>query len=226
MVNARDGRRTLSLPEEFALLSVHDDGKLYDPGQAATGCAAAELGELALRGKLLVQVRKFRLAGLDVYRPRTAAIHLLDTRRTGLAWADDVLAGLARQSASGPVLVKRWLRQRRDAFALHRDALVARGLLHYQANELPKLFGGGDRYHPDTATRRALISELHLGGPDPHTLFLSDLVVISELSKYLRIRIPIPQRLDRARGGAVPQALRDTSGSLASSVLRRSRHQD
>ncbi|MGH3166826.1 MAG: GPP34 family phosphoprotein [Trebonia sp.] len=124
--------RPLSLPEEWVLLSRKESGKTRDPGQAVAGCTAAELGELALRRKLLVRSRKFTVLGFEAYRPYRAEILLLDTSRTGLPRADELLADLERCPASGQgrLSVMPWLRRRRrQAFTLHRNALAERGVL-------------------------------------------------------------------------------------------------
>ncbi|MGW0210331.1 GPP34 family phosphoprotein [Streptomyces sp. NPDC003233] len=124
--------RYLSLPEEFVLLSYRRSGKVREVRQTATGCAVAELGELALRRTLLTPPRKkSKVLGLDVYQLNTR-IELLHTGPTGLAWDDELVTELERDRAAAqkPVPVHRWLRRRSQAaFALHRDALVEHGLL-------------------------------------------------------------------------------------------------
>ncbi|MEV7007350.1 GPP34 family phosphoprotein [Streptosporangium sp. NPDC051022] len=211
----------LSLPEEFALLSHTNSGKVHDSAQTAVGCAAAELGELALRRKLLVRSRKSRKFGFEVYRDH-GEIQLLDTGPTGLVWADELMAELGDRSASerGPVTVKRWLRQRgRKAFTLHRTALTARGVLRRRSGGLL----GRERHYPDTAVRDVLIDEVRAAYGerrplDEHMLFLCDLVEGTRLSKDFRLTMSGRQRLDRARGagaaGALPEDLRDTSTTL------------
>ncbi|EST18953.1 GPP34 family phosphoprotein [Streptomyces roseochromogenus] len=92
----------LTLPEEFTLLSLAETGKVIDSDQAGVGCAVAELGELALRGKLAVRTRKSTVFGLDAYRPYRAEIELVNADSTGLAWADELLAELAH---AGEVVV-------------------------------------------------------------------------------------------------------------------------
>lgn len=220
--------RYLSLPEEFVLLSHLDSGRVHDSAQTAVGCAAAELGELALRRKLLVLARKSRKFGFEVYRLQ-GEIQLLDTGRTGLVWADELLAEPAFRSASEnkPIALSRWLRQRgREAFSLHRDALTDRGVLRYK----PGGFLGRERHYPDLAVRNALINEVRAahGGQSPlseQMLFLCDLVEGAELTKDLGLKSSWRQRLERARGvGAVeslPEDLRDTSTALGFSVPTR-----
>jgi len=223
--------RYLSLPEEFVLLSHWGSGRVHDSAQTAFGCAAAELGELALRRKLLVRPHKSRKFGFEVYRHK-GEIHLLETDRadrTGLAWADELLAGLETRSAHEPrpITVQRWLRQRhREAFALHREALTGRGVLRRERGR----FLGKDRYYPDPAVRNALINEVsaaHTGRIplDEHLLFLCDLLEAAELTKDFGLRLTRRQRLDRGRGigsaGSLPEALRDTSTVLAFSLPKR-----
>jgi hypothetical protein len=228
--------RPLSLPEEFALLSLTESGRTIDSGQAVVGCAAAELGELALRHKLLVRSRKFTVFGLAGYRPHPGEIHLIGTGPTGLVWADELLDELTRRDAAeaGRVIVRPWLRQRHDAFALHRDALTARGVLRHQPGRHSGPFRaiGRDRYCPDPVVRGDLIAAVRAACTgqsqlDEHMLFLSDLVVSSELYRDLGFTMGMRSRLahDRAKG-MLPQDLLDTSAVLASSVPERSRHQD
>ncbi|MFE2421833.1 hypothetical protein [Streptomyces hokutonensis] len=96
--------------------------------QAAAGCAAAELGEPAVRRGLLVRPRKTRKLGVEIYRLRG------ETER--------------------PLTMTRWLRERgREALALHTSALVERGVLRRR----PGVLLTRTRHHPDTALRTALI---------------------------------------------------------------------
>ncbi|QUQ67068.1 GOLPH3/VPS74 family protein [Kutzneria sp. CA-103260] len=222
----------LTLPEEFALLSLADTGKAIDYGQAMAGCALAELGELALRGKLLIRPHNFTVFGLKGSAPSAAKIELVDAAPVGLAWADELLAELVHTGETVAVSKLLRRRRRRDAFALHRDALVARGLVR----QVPVrgLFRR-ERYYPDPTVRNGLIDEVRLatGGErrlDGHMLFLSDLVVRGDLHRGLRISLKRdPRRSDliksiRERNRArwmwvvesVPEPLRETSESLAS----------
>ncbi|TDD14077.1 GOLPH3/VPS74 family protein [Nonomuraea diastatica] len=208
----------LPLPGEFLLLAHRESGRVRDSEQAAYGCAAAELGELALRRRLRVRVRKSKLFGFDVYRAG-GTIELLDTRRTGLGWADDVLGAL--QSGSG---LHGWLRhRRRAAFTLHRDALIGQGLLRHQPGRLL----AGVRHHPDPLARGSLIAHLRAVYDqrtplDEHLLFLSDLVDSAGFAGEFGLRLSWQQRKDRARGvGAVlafPEGLRDTSTALSGAI--------
>ncbi|MER6568868.1 GPP34 family phosphoprotein [Streptomyces sp. NPDC001093] len=219
----------LTLPEEFALLSLAETGKVIDSGQAEVGCAVAELGELALRGKLAVRTRKSTVFGLDAYRPYRAEIELVNADSTGLAWADELLAELAH---AGEVVVPyKWVRRRRIAFLQHRGALVGRGLIR-------RVPGRGllrrERYYPDPNVRHGLIEAVRLAKAgehrlDEHMMFLSDMVTASQLNRDLGGSWPKRHILDRARGtGAVesvPESLRDTSAVLAALVPKRSRNQ-
>lgn len=223
--------RHLSLPEEFVLLSHFPSGKVHGSARAVVGCAAAELGELALRRKLLVRPRKSRMFGHDVYRLHGVRIELLDTGRTGQGWADEVMAGLEQRAASRPgsgtgrgqVSLNWWLRRRRQSFPPHRAALVRRGVLHHE----PGRFLARERHHPHRAAREALIAELHAVNSgqlplDEHMLFLSDLVEAVGLSRQLGCATNLRRRLDRSRGigpaGSLPEEIRDTSTALASAV--------
>jgi hypothetical protein len=231
--------RSLSLPEEWVLLSLRDSGKTRDLGQAVVGCAAAELGELALRRKLLVKSRKFNIFGFDAYRRSPAEIQLLDIGRTGLPWADELLADLERRCASGQgrLSLMPWLRQRRrEAFTLHRDALAKQGVLRHTrgAHFVPFRIFKPERYHPDPTVRNALITEVRAvssgqSPPDERTFFLSGLIVSSELYKDLGVTVSKSHLLDRARGAgavaSIPEDLRDTSAILAFSVPKSSRRQ-
>ncbi|GAA0346837.1 GPP34 family phosphoprotein [Streptomyces blastmyceticus] len=186
----------LSLPEEFALLSLADTGKTIDSGQATGGCAVAELGELALRGKLLLRQRVHKVFGWNAIRQITHVIELVDRTPVGLAWADELLAELANEP--GAVSLTKLLRRRyrwRNAFHWHRDALVAQGLVRH----VPRrgLFRQA-RYIPDPTVRNRLIEEVRLATEilrdtgegrrlDVHTKFLSDMVIRGELAKDLGV---------------------------------------
>ncbi|MEU1729814.1 GPP34 family phosphoprotein [Streptosporangium sp. NPDC020145] len=208
----------LSLPGEFLLLAHQKSGRVRDSEQVAYGCAAAELGELALRRRLRVRVRKSELFGFEVYR-LSGMIELLDTGRTGLGWADDLLDAL--QSGSE---MHKWLRhRRRAALTLHRDALIELGLLRHR----PGRFLAGERHHPDPSARGSLIARLRAvydqrAPLDERLLFLSDLVDGAGLAGELGLRLSWQQRKDRARGvGAVlafPEDLRDTSTVLGGAI--------
>ncbi|WP_157244941.1 GPP34 family phosphoprotein [Nonomuraea typhae] len=210
--------RHLSLPEEFLLLAHRESGKVRDRDQTAYGCAAAELGELALRRRLLVRAGKSRAFGFEVYRGN-GRIQLLDTSPTGLDWADGVLTAL--EAGQG---LNRWLRRRRrTALSLHRDALAERRLLARQ----PGGFLSRERHYPDLPARGLLLSQLRdvyeeRRPLDEHMLFLSDLVDGAELRGDLHLRLTWRQRRERARGvGAVealPEELRDTSTVLGAAI--------
>lgn len=79
----------MSLPGEFLLLAYTRHGNIHDHARSVAGCAAAELGELALRRRIRVAPRhKINLFGLQCHIP-SGKIHVLDLTPTGLAWADD-----------------------------------------------------------------------------------------------------------------------------------------
>lgn len=187
----------LTLPEEFALLSLADTGRVIDSGQAKVGCAVAELGELALRGKLLIRRHESKVFGLSVIRQISQVIELVDAAPVGLAWADELLAELANETEAVAVAGSRllWRRRRRNAFLWHRDALVARGLVRYVPSS--GLFRR-ERHLPDSTMRNRLINEVRLatevvqdtgGGRrlDVHTMFLSGMVIRSELDRDLGV---------------------------------------
>ncbi|MBV2366458.1 GPP34 family phosphoprotein [Streptomonospora nanhaiensis] len=224
----------LSLPEEFLLL-VHDRyGGVHDLHQAAVACAAAELGELALRRRLrVVPQKKVRLFGLDAYLTAGGSpgrIHLLDTTPTGLAWADGVLAELARLAAAegGPVRLRTWLRQRGDdALPVHRQALIARAVLFHSPGATSE---DDERHYPDVAVRNSLISRLKAVAEervamDECTMLMLDLVEAAGLNKEFGLVLTPRQRLDYARGtgavAALPVDLKDTSTLLSMMVPSR-----
>lgn len=223
--------RPLSLPEEFVLLSHMPSGKVHGSARAVIGCAAAELGELALRRRLLLRVRKWRGLGVDIYQTHGVEIELLDTGPTGLGWADGVLSEL-RRSASGNGRVKavRWFRHRHEAFSQHREALVARGVLTPESGGFPGFSRTGRGHYPNAGLRNALIAEIRAAGGeqgriDEHLLFLRDLTETVQLSRALGIPMAMRERMDRARGAgaleSVPEELRDTSSALAGLVPSR-----
>lgn len=221
----------LSLPEEFVLLSHLASGKVHGSARAVIGCAAAELGELALRRKLLVRSRKSTMFGFEVYRLHGVKIELLDTDRTGLVWADELLVELTHRSVSehGRVSLNKWFRRHHQAFSRHRTALTERGMLRHKPGGRPSLFRSltKERLYPDPAMRNALIMKVRAAGSeqirlDEHMLFLCDLVEAAGLSKETGFTLSLRQRRDRGRGvgaaGFLPEELRDTSTALASSV--------
>lgn len=225
-------QRFLSLPEEFVLLSYLPSGKVFGSGRArpVIGCAAAELGELALRRRLLVHSRKSKVFGVDVYRLHDVKIELLDATPTGLDWADALLAEVRRHCAAsehGRVGLHWWFRRYQRGFALHRDALAARGLLHPKPGGL---FRGKRRHGPEHVARESLIAEMHAAASeqirmDAHMLFLLELVQATRLTKELGVGLGVRQRLDVSRGiGAVeafPEELRDTSAALSGAMPSR-----
>jgi len=224
--------RHLSLPEEFVLLSHLANGKVHGSVRAVIGCAAAELGELALRRKLLVHSRKSKWFGFDAYRMHGVQIELLDAGPTGLVWADALLAELHQHcsaSKHGRARLHRWFGHRPQAFSLHRDALAKRGILLPQPGGPTGLFRTRQRHYPHHVLRDALIAEVRAASDeqsriDEHMLFLSDLVETVGLGKELGARMSVRRKLDRSRGvGAVeflPEDLRDTSSALIAAVPR------
>lgn len=228
-------QRFLSLPEEFVLLSHLPSGKVFGSGRArpVIGCAAAQLGEFALRGKLAVRVRKSKAFGMDVYRLHGVKIELLDPSPTGLDWADGLLAELQRHSAAsndGRVSLHWWFRRYQQGFAQHRDALAARGLLHPKPGGPSGLIRRRQRHYPEHVAREALIAEMHAAASeqtriDARMLFLLELVQAARLSRELGVALSMGQRLDRSRGTgvveAVPEDLRDASAALAGAMPKR-----
>lgn len=225
--------RYLSLPEEFVLLSHLPSGKVHGTARAAIGCAAAELGELALRRKLLLRTRKWRKLGFDIHRMHNIEIELLDTVPTGLVWADECLSELQERcsaSENGRFKLRLWFRHRDQAFSLHRDALAGRGVLTPTAGWGTGFFGATPRHYPHAGLRDALIAEIRaaLGEHsrvDGHMLFLRDIVETVGLGRELGVPMSVRDRLNRARGAGgmefLPEDLRDTSAALIVQVPTR-----
>lgn len=209
----------MSLPEEFLLLCHLPSGKVLNSERVAAGCAAAELGELALRRRVRgVARKKYKVFGFDVYA-LPGKIELLDAEPTGVAWADELLAEL---DAAAPVKASRWVRRRRkDASALHREALLGRGLLRSRRR----------RHYPDEAARDALIGRLgavvgERAPMDEHALLLLDLVDNVDMGEPLGLELSRRQRLDRGRGigpaAAVGEEMRETSAVVCWEIPNRS----
>ncbi|HEX5494671.1 MAG TPA: GPP34 family phosphoprotein [Mycobacteriales bacterium] len=209
----------MSLPEEFVLLCQLDSGEVYNCGKATNGCAAAELGELALRRRLRVVPRKkIKLFSFQIYF-RPVKIHLSDATPTGLVWADSILANLERHITSngGPISLYKWYRLRGDeALLLHRAALTERALLLRDFR--------GELHYPDAAVRNALIGRLQavsseLVPTDEHMRLLLDLVEGAYLYRNLGLTLTLRQRIDRARRtgavAALPEDLMDSSSALS-----------
>jgi hypothetical protein len=221
----------LTLPEEFALLSLADTGKVIDSGQAKVGCAVAELGELALRGKLLIRPHERKVFGPVVQFLQL--VELIDAAPIGLTWADELLAELAHET--GALALSRSLRhRRRDAFRWHRDALVARGLVrHVPSRGLLRR----ERYLPDPTVRNGLIDEVRLaaeilrvrgGGRrlDAHAMFLSDMVIRGELDKDLGIAQPTRRGWRLSMNVTFLSGILDNEVELSRSERRRARKED
>ncbi|WP_369199547.1 GPP34 family phosphoprotein [Streptomyces sp. PU-14G] len=214
----------LSLPEEFVLLSHLPSGKVHGSTRAAIGCAAAELGELTLRRKILPRPWRTTVLGVRVDVTHRAGIELLDTTATGLPWADEVLAELGHFPVSdgGRISIRRWLRKRSEAFPLHRAALMERGLLHQRSGVLAR-----KRCAPDQAAHDPLVMHLRAIGAgqcpvDAHGLFLCDLIRAVGLHRTLRVPMGMHTKPYRSRGAgsaeSVPEELRHASTALATLV--------
>jgi Golgi phosphoprotein 3 GPP34 len=136
----------LALPDEFALLLHKDNGSYYVSANPNSATAAAEIGELALRGRV-------ELVG--------TAVRLLDDGSSGLPWMDRLLADFHQRARreNHPIELSWWLPGRSDAFATHRSVLVEHGLLRRERRKLLGLLPD-DRYYPDLAVRGALLTEL------------------------------------------------------------------
>ncbi|GGK78361.1 hypothetical protein Sme01_23010 [Sphaerisporangium melleum] len=233
----------MSLPEEFLLLSHGRHGNVHDHDRSVVGCAAAELGELALRRRLrLAPHWMINFWGITCFFT-TAEIHVLDLTPTGIGWADDLLTELGRLSApeghpasdptrtaspSRPILLQRWLRLRGDrAFLLHREAMIERGLLFYSPGFRPE---HEERHYPDAALRTMLIDWLRAVNSaevpaDEQSLLLRDLVDGAGLNKELGLNRSIRQLRDQIRRtgtvAAVPKDMENTSDLLTLSFPRR-----
>lgn len=137
----------LALPDEFALLLHRTSGSHITGANSNTGTAAAEIGELVLRGRMA---------------PHGTAIQLLDTASSGQPWMDQLLAQFQQVAGreNHPVELNWWLQLRSNAFLAHRAVLVDRGVLRVERRKFLGLLPD-DRYHPDRAIRTALLAELH-----------------------------------------------------------------
>ncbi|MBC3993741.1 GPP34 family phosphoprotein [Streptomyces sp. AC563] len=216
----------LSLPEEFVLLSHLETGRVHETKQTSYACAAAELGELALRRALLVRPRKTRKLGIEFYGG-PGEMELLDPEPTGLGWADALLAELVQATATAPkpVTARRWLRRRGSAaLSLHRAALTERGLLHHRPGALFRK----ERYYPERGARDALINVVRAAydgrGPlDAHLLFLCQLVESAQLKRDFGLTRWRHQHIDSSRVPAprLPEDLRDTFNALRTHVPSR-----
>ncbi|MER7015199.1 GPP34 family phosphoprotein [Saccharopolyspora sp. NPDC000359] len=137
----------LTLPDEFALLLHKPGGTCCSSANPNAATAAAEIGELVLRGRVAAH---------------GTAVQLLDTASSGHPWMDQLLVDFAAVAGreNHPVELGWWLALRSTAFATHRSVLVERGVLRVERRKLLG-FLPDDRYHPDHATRTALLAELH-----------------------------------------------------------------
>ncbi|RKT84274.1 Golgi phosphoprotein 3 (GPP34) [Saccharopolyspora antimicrobica] len=212
----------LSLPEEFVLLSQRETGEVrYEPA-TSFGCAAAELGELLLRGKIRIWHKERRLFGRAVLIG-SGKIELVDSGSTGLVWAEEVLNGLVRRQAakSKPVTVTSWARHRSsDALNQHRSALLARGLL---AHAPPESRRKPDRYFPHPGAREALLAELHasIAGHRPfdgRTFVLTQLANADGLSSEMRRGLSVRTVLKTKQFGDVPPSLLRATSALTSAI--------
>lgn len=151
--------RTLSLPEEFLLLSQRQDGEPRHEVATAYGCAAAEIGELVLRGAIRVRHKEVRIFGSAMFIG-SGKVELLDSASTGVPWAEQVRTGLAQRRAARakPIALSSWVRHRgSEALIQHRSALLARSLL---SQAPPTTRRGPDRFLPHPVAREALLTEM------------------------------------------------------------------
>ncbi|RKT84452.1 Golgi phosphoprotein 3 (GPP34) [Saccharopolyspora antimicrobica] len=137
----------LTLPDEFALLLHKPSGSHVAGANSNTGTAAAEIGELVLRGRM---------------SPQGTALQLLDAASSGHPWMDQLLAQFQQVAGreNHPVELSWWLQLRSNAFLAHRAVLVDRGVLRVERRKFLGLLPD-DRYHPDRSIRSALLAELH-----------------------------------------------------------------
>lgn len=137
----------LTVPDELALLLHKPSGTSFVGASPGAATAAAEVGELVLHGRLAL---------------RGTAVQLRDASSSGLPWLDQLMAQLQRVAGRDdrPVQLGWWLPLRSGAFATHRSVLVERGVLRLERRKFLGVLPD-DRYHPDRATRDALLAELH-----------------------------------------------------------------
>ncbi|QUH03695.1 GPP34 family phosphoprotein [Saccharopolyspora erythraea] len=137
---------SLSLPEEFVLLLHKDNGGYH---MMADYTAGAELGELALRGRVDLAGKKIRIT---------------DASPSGIAWIDDATALLRKLSGSEekPVDAGTFFWRRKSRRKVHCAALSERQLMRHEQKSA--LLVSYDSYFPDIATREALVDRLRAAG--------------------------------------------------------------
>lgn len=149
-----------TVADQIALLLHKPNGAPYLSPAADGTVAAAQVGELVLRGRITLHRRR---AGHDL------ALH--DTGGTGLPWLDAVVAELAKRTKNGAERtdLSWWLANRSRTLRTHRNNLVENGLLRH----VPKRFLGlipDDRYYPDESSRNRLINDIHAALAHPSTI--------------------------------------------------------
>lgn len=146
MNDLEDRLRPVTLPDEFVLL-LHRPGGGYRCAQVDLLTSVAELGELALRGRVEVAA--------------SAKLTVLDPRSTGIGWADELLGRLVRKSGpkGKPVELTGVLPGRLGRFREHRGLLAAHGVLRHRRRKLLG-FIPDDLYVPVEPARESLVAEV------------------------------------------------------------------
>ncbi|MHA6806208.1 GOLPH3/VPS74 family protein [Salinifilum ghardaiensis] len=149
-----------TVPDEITLLLHKPDGAQYLTPAADSTVAAAQIGELVLRGHVTLHRHR---TGHDL------ALH--DTGTTGLPWLDAIITELAERTRNGTARtdLSWWLANRSRTLRTHRHNLVENGLLRH----VPKRFLGlipDDRYYPDEGNRDRSINDIRTALAHPETI--------------------------------------------------------
>lgn len=160
----------LTLPEALMAFLHNADGQPVQSARPPALSAAAELGELVLRGYV----------SIDDDQVSTAAA----APATARPWVADLLHDLSRQE---PVKVRTWVRKRRTALKVQQSAALDAGVLSKTRGKLFGLFGY-DRLEPNEALRERILGELD--SPEaaavPRAQALAKLLLTPALRRALR----------------------------------------
>ncbi|WP_017977133.1 GOLPH3/VPS74 family protein [Actinopolyspora halophila] len=147
-VNDRS-RTAFGLPGELVLLSHKPQGGHYS-AHPDVAVAAAEVGELVLRGRATIIGTGTSGSGM----------RLDDAEPSGLDWLDDALDQLRRKvrRSTGAVALGSWFHSRGGVFKRYRTRMAQGGALWAERR---RVFGVEySKYFPDSDARTALVHEL------------------------------------------------------------------
>ncbi|NYH78921.1 hypothetical protein FHR84_002246 [Actinopolyspora biskrensis] len=142
-------RIAFGLPGELVLLSHKPHGGHYS-STPDVAVAAAEVGELVLRGR--ATITGTRMSGFGM--------RLDDAEPSGLDWLDDALDQLRRKvrRSTGSVALGSWFHSRSGVFKRYRTRMARDGPLR---TERRRVFGVEySKYFPDPDARAGLLREL------------------------------------------------------------------